>query len=78
MTERWRLINGEELYDIKIDPGQKKDVAQQHPEVVGQLRAEYDAWWEDISPVFAKDSRMIVGNKAENPEIGRASCRERV
>ncbi len=67
MTDRWRLINGTELYDIKKDPGQKTDVAKQHPEVVKKLRAEYDAWWADISPVFSKDSRIIIGNKAESP-----------
>ena len=26
MTQRWRLINGKELYDIEADPGQKKDI----------------------------------------------------
>ncbi|MCK5174523.1 MAG: alpha-L-fucosidase, partial [Planctomycetes bacterium] len=67
MTDQWRLVNGTELYDITKDPGQKTDVAKQHPEVVGQLRAEYDAWWADISVVFSKDSRIIVGNKAESP-----------
>ncbi len=67
MTERWRLINGKELYDIESDPGQEKDVAKQHPQVVEQLRTDYDAWWADISPVFSKDSRIIVGNPAESP-----------
>jgi arylsulfatase B len=67
MTNQWRLINGTELYDIKKDPSQETDVAKQFPEVVGQLRAEYDAWWADISPVFSKDSRIIIGNKAERP-----------
>jgi arylsulfatase A-like enzyme len=32
MTKRWRLINGQELYDIKADPGQKNDIAVQHPD----------------------------------------------
>jgi arylsulfatase B len=67
MTQRWRLINGEKLYDIQKDPGQKNDVKTQFPEVFKKLRADYDAWWADISPVFKKDARIIVGNKAENP-----------
>lgn len=74
MTDQWRLINGTELYDIKKDPSQKTDVAKQFPKVVGQLRAEYDAWWADISPVFSKDSRIIVGNKAEKPT--RLTCHD--
>jgi len=67
MTDRWRLINGTELYDIQADPGQKQDVAQQYPQVVTTLRADYEAWWADISPVFAKDARIIVGHPSENP-----------
>ena len=41
----WRLINGKELYDIKADPGQKRDVAADHPDAVDQLTDFYEAWW---------------------------------
>ena len=30
MTEKWRLVNGQELYDIKTDPGQRNDLAADH------------------------------------------------
>ena len=48
MTDRWRLVNGEELYDIQKDPGQKNDVAAEHADVVNRLRGEYERWWADI------------------------------
>ncbi|HAR68072.1 MAG TPA: arylsulfatase, partial [Lentisphaeria bacterium] len=32
MSQRFRLINGEELYDIEADPGQKTNIAEQYPE----------------------------------------------
>ncbi|MEX0321894.1 MAG: arylsulfatase [Puniceicoccaceae bacterium] len=67
MTNRWRLINGEELYDIIKDPSQTKDVASQYPEVVKRLRRNYDAWWESVSVLFDKETRIIVGNKNGNP-----------
>ena len=38
MTERWRLIDGKELYDIQADPGQTTDIAARHPEAVAHLR----------------------------------------
>ncbi|MFZ5832153.1 MAG: arylsulfatase, partial [Planctomycetota bacterium] len=67
MTGRWRLINGEELYDIQTDPGQKNDIADDHPDVVARLRKAYEAWWADLEPSFREDVRIVVGNPAENP-----------
>ena len=49
MTDRWRLINANELYDMTIDSGQINNVADEYPEVVNKLRADYDEWWEMIS-----------------------------
>lgn len=67
MTDRWRLVNGKELFDISSDPGQARNVADRHPTVVARLREAYEAWWEDISPAFEKVARIVVGHPAENP-----------
>ena len=66
MTERWRLMNGELLYDIEADPAQDSDVAASHPRVVSDLREHYELWWEDVSPRL-RAIRIHVGNAAENP-----------
>jgi len=65
MTERWRLINGKELYDIKADPGQQNDEASKHPEVKAKLREEYEKWWDDISERFGEYCSTIIGSDAE-------------
>lgn len=49
MTSQYRLIKGEELYDIKKDQGQKNNIADQYPEVVSILRKEYEKWWDRVS-----------------------------
>ncbi|RMG37825.1 MAG: N-acetylgalactosamine-4-sulfatase [Planctomycetota bacterium] len=67
MTDRWRLINGRELYDIKADPGQRNDVASKHPEVVARLRAAYEKWWAELEPTFAQDCPIYLGHPADNP-----------
>jgi len=67
-------VNGKELYDIQADPGQAKDVARQFPEIVRRLRADCEAWWADISPVFKIDSRIIIGHEAESPS--RLTCHD--
>jgi arylsulfatase B len=69
MTSRWRLINGEELYDIKADPGQDQNLAAGNPAVVQQLRGAYEAWWSGMEPSFADDCEIHLGNPAENPSI---------
>jgi arylsulfatase B len=67
MTGRWRLINGKELYDIKSDPGQKRDVASQHPNVVRRLTDFYEAWWAELEPTFADATSIYLGHPDENP-----------
>ena len=67
MTQRWRLVGGKTLYDIQADPGQKKDLAEEYPEVFDKLRSDYEAWWEDISPAFKKKAKIVIGSDHENP-----------
>jgi hypothetical protein len=67
MTSRWRLIDGRELYDIDKDGEQRRDVSADRPEVVQNLRREYERWWEDISGRFAEFVWIPVGTDRENP-----------
>ncbi|MEM6570260.1 MAG: arylsulfatase [Planctomycetota bacterium] len=66
MTERWRLVNGEELYDVIADPGQASDVAGDHERVVAELRAAYERWWATLEPVLGETVHIHVGG-AEDP-----------
>ena len=38
-----------ELYDIARDPGESKDVAAAHPQVVAKMKQHYDAWFSDVA-----------------------------
>jgi arylsulfatase A-like enzyme len=67
MTDRWRLINGKELYDMSVDAGQKKDVAGDHAETVAELRKEYEKWYADIGKRFDEYCEIVVGSEKENP-----------
>ena len=67
MTSRWRLNNRWELYDMDDDPGQTRDVADRHPEVVARLTEFYDAWWAELEPTFADATAIDLGHPAENP-----------
>ncbi len=65
MSQRWRLINGTELYDIQADPGQQRDVADGHPGVVAELREHYEAWWKLVSERFDEDCPIVIGTQNE-------------
>lgn len=61
MTNRWRLINGNELYDIVPDPEQRHDIAVDQPDVVARLRGEYEIWWSKVSQHFAEEIPITIG-----------------
>ena len=54
-TGRWRFVNNAELYDISTDPGETKDVAASHPEVIERLRKSYDQWWASTLPLMVNE-----------------------
>jgi len=66
MTERWRLVHGVELFDIVNDPGQRRNVAEAHPDVVRQLLDFHRSWYTGVKPTM-KPTRIVLGSDAENP-----------
>jgi len=67
MWGHWRLVNGEELFDLAQDPGQQKNIAADHPDVVERLRGEYEKWWRDTSQRGDEYVPIVLGDDAENP-----------
>ena len=63
MTDRWRLVNRDELYDMASDPGQKNNVADKHPEVARRLQAAYERYWAGVSQRDAEwQGRPVLGS----------------
>jgi arylsulfatase A-like enzyme len=62
MSGSWRLINGRELYDIKSDPGQKRNLIGEHPRQAARLRAFYEAWWAELEPTFSLHTEIYLGH----------------
>jgi len=65
MTQKWRLINGNELYDIQLDPEQRHDVSLQYQDIVHNLRQHYETWWDIVSTRFDEECPIIIGSPQE-------------
>jgi arylsulfatase A-like enzyme len=65
LTQRYKLVNGKELYDLSADPGETKDLAAAEPSMVRQLRISYEAWFKDVSGTRGyAPPRIAIGAKA--------------
>ncbi len=69
MDDRWRLVNGKELYDMANDKIQAKNVIDQHPLVVEKLALGYEKWWQSIMDEGPNEryAYIKVGSEKENP-----------
>ncbi len=79
-TEKWKLLHNVpigqplpanlkfELYDLANDPGEKKNLILEQPAIAAELKAKYEAWFQDVGRTrgFAP-VRFIAGTKHENP-----------
>jgi len=79
-TERWKLLHNVpigrpmpaelqlELYDLKNDPGENKNLIDVQPVMAAELKAAYVAWFGDVTTTrgFAP-VRFIAGTRFENP-----------
>jgi arylsulfatase len=68
---RWHLVSDArdgkkqwQLFDVKADPGEQKDVSADNAEVVKALEAAYDKWWGSVQPSMVNED--AVGPKV-NP-----------
>ncbi|MCP4190087.1 MAG: arylsulfatase [Planctomycetaceae bacterium] len=67
-TDRWRAVQYNrqwELYDMQKDPGQRQDLAGEHPQVLAGLKQQYEQWFQDVT----RDGFAVIPT-----EIGHAAA----
>ena len=78
ITQRWKLTRphedaADELYDIARDRRETADVAGAHPDVVADLRARYEDWFDDVGTTRGArtfDATTVpLGTPHENPVL---------
>lgn len=53
-TEQWRAVLDRRgtkwmLFDMQDDPGQKNDLAKEHPAILDHLKLQFEAWFADVA-----------------------------
>ena len=69
MYKKWRLVNNTELYNIKEDPGQEKNVAKDNPSLVIKMQNAYELWWGGTVEPRANRFEPIPVGSEEVPEV---------
>jgi arylsulfatase len=58
---QWRLVHGTELYDVKADRAQKKDLSAQHPDIARKMKDHYEKWWAELQPLAEQFVPTTIG-----------------
>ena len=65
-NSHYKLVEGDELYDIQNDPGEKQNIAASHPEVLKKMRTKTEDWFEDVSSSRGYvTSPLTLGSQAQ-------------
>jgi arylsulfatase len=69
LWNKWRLVNGTELYNLASDPAQKNDFSAQQPDVLAKMRAHYEKWWAGVVGGIDDFCPISIGAPQENPVV---------
>lgn len=53
---RYRLVENKALYDMWMDPDQKNNIIKTHPQIVKEMNAAYEKFWDETRPLMVNES----------------------
>ncbi|WP_289055791.1 arylsulfatase [Carboxylicivirga marina] len=65
IADEWRLVQGTELFNIKIDAAQETDLAAENNSKTTELQDAYKNWYESVSTRFNEKQHIPIGTNAE-------------
>jgi arylsulfatase A-like enzyme len=71
VADKWDGKAAFQLFDMAHDPLEEHDLAAEKPDMVAKLKADYDAWFSDVTGKrdYAKPSRIFLSAPQENPVL---------
>ena len=61
-SQRWRMIGKTRLYDMDKDPGQKKNVIEENPEIAEKMLEKYYSWFDKAVPLMVNEDAKLEGH----------------
>lgn len=71
---KWRLVKGEELYDIEADRAQATNLAAKQADVVKTMRDHYESWWAVVGPKVDEFVPCAYLGTAKQPLVALTSA----
>jgi arylsulfatase/arylsulfatase A len=56
-----------ELYDLSTDPFEQNNIESQYPEILNQLKTDYDNWFAEVCSAGFDPVRTWIGSDLQNP-----------
>lgn len=56
-TQQYRLDDRGRLFDMQLDPGQRHNIASEHPQLAKQLQSSVAKWKQELLPGLTDDDR---------------------
>jgi hypothetical protein len=66
-TDRYRLDNAGQLFDMQADPGQDRDISREQPQVAARLSEALARWKQEMLPGLKNDDRPFPVGYPEFP-----------
>jgi arylsulfatase A-like enzyme len=55
MKKHFRFTKDWELYDLSKDPGQNENIAAGNRQIMDEMKAAYDRWWDEVRPLMINE-----------------------
>jgi hypothetical protein len=66
-TDRYRLDAAGKLFDLPVDPGQRRDIAREQPAIAARLAGEVDTWRREVLAELTREPRPFPVGYREFP-----------
>ena len=60
-TERYKMVNGNQLYDLYSDPSEKNNIAKENKILLNEMNNQFGAWFDDVTSWYGNVDRPANG-----------------